>query len=502
MSTFERLRMAAQAVRQAMPEASVWSTAESREAERLLESGKLLEAERLFLRLISDLKARSAIRPPHGHVLMCLATTQFRLNKTKDAWITADAVRELLSGPKLKPTSDLSASLDLLGRIKLEDENLEEAQEFFQKALETQKAVLPLDVPLIVERSCHLAGSLQRQGSLDEAVSVLESALERADHSLGGVHPAIADCLIAMGECESERGRHATARNYLERALKIHQELHGMESEVAVRDLHMLAVAAQGAEDLEAAIGYYEKALGLRERQLGASAVGSADILMKIATVQTDMGRYGPAMELLQQAVGKLEGARDPALTQALERLGEVYAACGRYEDADVSLRKARKLYQEDPNQYAAALQANTIMLARLQTYLPPPDRRGLVDGQPYEQELYDSGILTGLPPAAYVPPSSDLSALSAAMVRSAPVAATESLAAPPAAAASYAPAPARGPAVPENIEQPVNIWREPPQQQPVFANPDPAAVRTAPAQKPKGLHGWDQLSFEYVRLG
>lgn len=512
MSTFEKLRLAAQAVRQVMPEAKVWSSAESREGESLLEAGKFHEAERCFLRIVGDLKARAAIRPPHGHVLVCLATAQFKLNKFRDAWITADAVRELLSGQKQKPSTPLSSSLDLLGRMKAEEGELDEALELFTEALETQKAVLPLDVPAIVDRTCHLAGAMQRKGRLDEATGLLETVLDQADHSLGKVHPATADCLIQLGECETERGRHATARGYLERALRIHQELNGAESETSIRDLHLLAVAAQAAEDLEAAVGYYETALALRERQLGASASGSAEILMKIAGVQTDMGRYGPAMELLQQAVGKLEGVRDPGLSQALERLGEVYAACGRFEDADVSLRKARRLYEQNPNYYAAALEANTRMLGRIQAYLPKGEQASVFkEAEMFQPVSSEEGMLPSFPAAfsdgpelgAVLEPGAGISEMFPAGISDAPA----GLAAPPlpatspfGPASSLAPRIPSGPrAAPESSPIP-NLWKVDPMSEeialPVFNAPSGAAQ-----SGPGKLQGWDQMTFEYVAL-
>jgi tetratricopeptide (TPR) repeat protein len=503
MSTFEKLRLAAQAVRQVMPEAKVWSSPESREGESLLEAGKFQEAERCFLRIVGDLKSRSAIRPPHGHVLVCLATAQFKLNKFRDAWITADAVRELLSGQKQKPSTPLSISLDLLGRMKAEEGELDEALELFTEALETQKAVLPLDVPAIVDRTCHLAGAMQRKGRLDEAVSSLEVVLDQADHSLGKVHPAIADCLIQLGECETERGRHATARAYLERALRIHQELNGAESETAIRDLHLLAVAAQAAEDLEAAVGYYETALALRERQLGASAAGSAEILMKIAGVQTDMGRYGPAMELLQQAVGKLEGVRDP---------GEVYAACGRFEDADVSLRKARRLYEQNPNFYAAALEANTRMLARIQSYLPKGDQPSIFkEPDMFQPASPEEGMPPAFPPAfsegpdlgAVVEPGGGISEMFPADMPDSP---GVLMAPPPTATSPFGPAPSLAPRIPSGprlaseSSPPPSLWKTDPLSGeaalPAFNSPSGGLQNG-----PRKLQGWDQMTFEYVPL-
>ncbi|MCC6393298.1 MAG: tetratricopeptide repeat protein [Bryobacterales bacterium] len=536
MSTFEKLRLAAQAVRQVMPEAKVWSSPESREGESLLDAGKFQEAERCFLRVAGELKSRSAIRPPHGHVLVCLATAQFKLNKFRDAWITADAVRELLTGQKQKPSTPLSGALDLLGRMKAEEGELDEALELFTEALETQKAVLPLDVPAIVGRTCHLAGAMQRKGRLDEAVSMLETVLDQADRSLGKVHPATADCLIQLGECETERGRHATARAHLERALRIHQELNGVESETAIRDLHLLAVAAQAAEDLEAAVGYYETALALRERQLGASATGSAEILMKIAGVQTDMGRYGPAMELLQQAVGKLEGVRDPGLSHALERLGEVYAACGRFEDADVSLRKARRLYEQNPNYYAAALEANTRMLGRIQTYLPKGEQPSIFQEAAMFQPAAEEGMAPSFPPAfsggsdlgAVLEPGAGISETFSAGISDVPVA---HMAPPLPATSPFGPAPSLAPRIPsaprlaQESQTIPNLWKADPMSEalglsvlavPEAPTPNPWTTdqmseeialpaftpSSAPAQSgPRKLQGWDQMTFEYVSL-
>lgn len=396
MNPLAKLRLAAKAVREAIPSQSLLPP-ESREGERLLEAGKFAEAEECLRGLLRNAELPRGLRPYHAHTFVCLAKAQLELHKLVDARVSAERALEALGGERAKPCTDLAAAQQVLGRIWQEAGDLAQAGEILRTALETQESASPVDVPAIVERSLHLAQVLEEMEELDEAHQVLEKAHERAEKTLGDSHAVTANCLIELGQCESARGNHEAAHQHLKRALEIHCEMHGFSGEVVIRDLQLIAAASQAAEDFQTAAEYYERALSMRERQLGGAARESAEIMMNLAGVESEMGRFGRAAELLQQAVSKLEVERQANVGEALEKLGVVYMLSGRFRDADSSIARARRFYELNPERYRHAIKTNEEIAAQLRSYYRVELPRAGEERKPPPQQ-------TQLPPAPALP--------------------------------------------------------------------------------------------------
>lgn len=373
MSTFEKVRLATEALRHVVPDFQKWfegTHPDGREGLRLLESGNYAEAEKCFQRVLAAFKDRSLPRGRYARVLLALATTQWKQKRLTEARETAESVRELLEGAKTKSGPDLIECLDLLGRIYSEEENFAAAEAAFQQALDIDREAHQADSKDLVERYRRLGGALRKNEKLQEAKAALEEALRIAEKAHGPEHVLTADCLFELGQCLSARAEHEDARGKLEKALDIHKQVCGRDSEEVARDYQALAAAAHEAKDLEASVTYYEKALHLRERQLGGNAAELAMLLVNLATVHSHDGRPARALELLQQAVPRLEGARDERAAAALNHLGVVYVQSGRYEDAVNSLRRARQYWEKAPDKNRRALDANSQLLAEMGNYL------------------------------------------------------------------------------------------------------------------------------------
>ncbi|MGH9666652.1 MAG: tetratricopeptide repeat protein, partial [Bryobacteraceae bacterium] len=314
MATFEKMRLATEALRHVVPDFHKWfegALPDGKEGLRLLEGGNYAEAEKCFQRVVAALKDRSLPRGRHARVLLALATTQWKQKRLGEARETAESARDLLTGPKTKRGAELAECLDLLGRIYSDDGDLPAASAAFQEALDIEKETRQSDSKILTERYRHLAGALWAAGHLAEAKDAFEQAVKTSEKAHGEMHTLTADCLIDLGQCLSAHDEHDAARETLEKGLEIHRQLCGADSEEVARDYQALASAAHMAKDLEASVAYYEKALHLRERQLGGNAAEFAMLLVSLAGVHSTEGRPARALELLQQAVPRLEGARD-----------------------------------------------------------------------------------------------------------------------------------------------------------------------------------------------
>jgi len=121
--------------------------------------------------------------------------------------------------------------------------------------------------------------------------------------------------------------------------LRIHQISCGPDSHETTEDLAHLAASLEQSGDLDGAAEQYERALKLKERQVGADLDQVADMQVSVARMYIRWGRLGPARELLSQAIGSLESRKGQRLASALEVMAQAEEAFGRPRDAE-SLRE------------------------------------------------------------------------------------------------------------------------------------------------------------------
>src|ERR1017187_8371124 len=356
MDPFERVK---RAVTGAMSLASRSGNANlaSKRAETALERGDFGEAEDLLKTLVEDFKAQPSAKGRYAKALLMLASAQWRQQKAPEARENAEAARVLLTDPKQAP--ELAECLDLLGSIAIQEEDATGAVRFFGEAIEALEKTRRQDPAISAGLQRRYSAALRKQGDFERATQAIERAIRLTGQQYGQDDIRVAECLVELGQCESGRGKVEAAVEVLERALDIYQAKTGRDSDEVVATLRLLAGACQEGGDLERAVGYYERALQVRERQLGGKSGDFGSLLVDLGTLHSLLGRFGPAIETLQQAVIRLESARDERLGTALDTLGSTYFQFGRFEDAVQCVRRARKVWASAPANYEEELRAN-----------------------------------------------------------------------------------------------------------------------------------------------
>lgn len=394
MDPFRKMKLA---VRNVMPGLNLFEAPvpDASEGERLLALGNFAEAEQFFLRLLDQIGDRSGRRMTHARVTFALASARYHQKKLLAAREAASATIDHLDPEK--PGTELAQAEDLLATILIDLENTEEAIPHLERSLDAQLKIKPVDNGAIIQRHRRLAGILEKCGHEEKAFEHFLQASELALRECGPEHQLTGDCEAELGRYLANEGRHRDSIAHFEAALKAHLVSPGQESEEVAKDYQALATAYQAIDDLENSVLYYEKALWLRERQLGGSSADYAALLMGFAGAQSLRGRYGSAIELMQQAVGKYEGARDERLGPALESLGTVYLLSGRTEDAVTSLKRARRIWETQPEQHRERIEANTQLFETVATYLNPREADSLLasirePGDPVRYEMRQEG--------------------------------------------------------------------------------------------------------------
>ncbi|MBI4902805.1 MAG: tetratricopeptide repeat protein [Acidobacteria bacterium] len=341
------------------------------EGERLLELGRFSEAEEFFLCLLDQTRDRPHRRFVYAKALSALADARYQQKKPAQARETALAA--LIHLDAEKQNEELADTENLLASICLDLGEPVLAVPHLERALATQQRSRPIDTGAIIERHRRLAAVLGQIGETGRAIEELTSASNLAQRECGAEHQLTGNIESELGRLLKEASDWEGAIYHFERALAAHLTSPGEESEEVARDYQALAETYQASDNLEQAVAHYEKALRLRERQLGGGNSGDyAAVLMGLGGTHSLRGNYGTAVELMQQAVGRYEGARDERLAPALESLGVVYVVSGRTKEAISTLRKARRLWEADPSQYAAQLQSNSQLFETVASYLNP----------------------------------------------------------------------------------------------------------------------------------
>src|SRR5262249_11081168 len=131
--------------------------------------------------------------------------------------------------------------LDALAEV-FHDANDFPAMEVALQAGVRIEASMPHPDPLRMKRRVHRLGTARlKNGQPGEAIAPLEKALKLQEEIAGADHLDTASLLTELGMIHRARGNHAEAQKLLRRALRIHQQTFGRESEEALNDVHHLA---------------------------------------------------------------------------------------------------------------------------------------------------------------------------------------------------------------------------------------------------------------------
>lgn len=397
MNAFERLKEIANIFGLAGSEGPArWfdsSTPFCYEAERLLHAGRAAEAEEMFVRVLREPQFAAIVRKQHPRILLALATARLRQEKWDEAMDAALQARAMLSDSRSKATLEFADCCRILGQSARGQGKREEALRYTLEgiaAFELQKSPKPSD---LIERRLEAASLLREMGRAEQAEHQAREAARIAASRLAGQKEE-GDALIELAQCLAAAGRFEEARQAGERAAEIHRAACGANSGELAEDYEKLGGICQKQQDYPAAVQYLEKALGIRDRQVGGDTSQLGLLLMALADLYTLLGKLAPALELLQQAVGKLGPAKDANLAGALEKLGAIYVRTGRYEDAADCYRRACDVLAVSPEIYADRIAADVKALEAIQPWLPAPATpRGIQSPDPRVSMRKEQGV-------------------------------------------------------------------------------------------------------------
>ncbi len=188
------------------------------------------------------------------------------------------------------------------------------------------------------------------RGQYREAAPFLERSLRIRENVLGAEHPEVTTSLNNLGLLYQAQREYAKAQPLLERALQINEKIYAHEHPAVAISLHNLAHLSQNQGSYAKALALYKRALPVLEKALGQEHPTVATCLNNFGTLQQALGDYEKAASLLEgtfQILEKTLGADHPSVAASLANLAMLYKEQADYEKAIPLLERALRIQRK-----------------------------------------------------------------------------------------------------------------------------------------------------------
>ena len=247
-----------------------------------------------------------------------------------------------------KNSAETADSLVALGLLRIDQEQLPEAERLVREGLEMSKRWRPKNDPAIAIATTALGRVLEERGSYDQAVPILEEAV-RISSTEGPTNPDLANSLNELASVHFYAGRYTTAGALFQRVLDMHRRLYGAGHPLVADDLINL-----GAVQVD--LGYYAEAEKLERQALDINLAYYGSSHPQMAHNWTVLGRtlvYEKRLDEAVDALGKAlpieEQAYGPVsreVASVLNEQGSVAMAREHYADAEASFQRMAEIYR------------------------------------------------------------------------------------------------------------------------------------------------------------
>jgi tetratricopeptide (TPR) repeat protein/tRNA A-37 threonylcarbamoyl transferase component Bud32 len=379
LASIELLRGHAPRAAELLPRAeALWATDPARYREQHLESlfvrGQLLRAQgdldgaiRIYQTAIAERTVFSgAVHRETANLYNSLAITLTAVNRLDEALAAYRTNLDIYR--RLGQADDLDALVILgnTGTLALRTGHLREAEQILKSAVEKQRERAG-DSAAVASAMGLYGSALTALGRPDEAIAVLQPAVEMAIRFTGATSPLVVQDRLFLADALGAAGQAAKARETALQTLAMARERFGEASVLTLR-----ARLGQARLDLDAgqAAGAYTAFAGLLEplRKAGRPAlIQLGHALMGCGEALLAQGRAGEAVAPLREAVAlreQLQWAQSWELALARVRLGEALKRSGSPGANDLLTQGAAALAAELGDGHAQVQRARRVLAA------------------------------------------------------------------------------------------------------------------------------------------
>src|SRR5262247_820389 len=210
---------------------------------------------------------------------------------------------------------------------------------------------------------------LQRAGKYDEALSLVERALEIRERLLGTEHPDVAAGIDSLAGVYSDRGEYVKAEPLYLRALAIREKALGNDHPDTATGASNLGKLYHYQGKFGEAEPLYKRSLDIREKALGKDHPDTAEVLNNLAALYSAQGKYVEAEPLHQRALDireKALGKDHPFTAQSLNSLASLYHLLGKYAEAEPLYKRSLDIREKAQGKDHPSTATGISNLARL----------------------------------------------------------------------------------------------------------------------------------------
>ena len=287
-----------------------------------------------------------------------LYNVQTRFDEAEPLLSRALAIREKV----LEPDHILiSVSLKYLATTFEYQRRYGEAESLYKRSLEIREKSLPPGHQDVSESIVSLARHYESQGLLVEAEPLYKRYLTNIEKALGSEHPSVAKSILDLAQIYVNLGRYGEAELFTRRALEINEKVLEPSHPNIATSLDKLATIYKAVGRYDEAEQLYKRSLEIREVTPTPDLLSVAGSVYNLAKLYLDQGRHDDAEPLYKRALenpvkvissdalrAKILGDLGVTLkAKILGDLGILYAAKGRYSEAETSYKRSLKLFEQ-----------------------------------------------------------------------------------------------------------------------------------------------------------
>ena len=263
--------------------------------------------------------------------------------------------REILARGAARIDGDLAAQpevrtrmMDVMGGIYRSLGLNQEAIPLLERALESRIAELGTDHADVGDSQVSLGLVLYNAGRLKEARSHLDEGIRILESAPAPGRPTLVSALSALGLLHRREGRLEEARETLQRALTTAEERLGRDHQTTATVLNNLALTQQSLGEYGVARELLTRALAIHERNHGPDHPFVGGTLGNLSDVMREQGDLEGARPLVERAMAISEKAYGPEHRDtgtAVNSLGSILLALGEFDEARATFERAAAIY-------------------------------------------------------------------------------------------------------------------------------------------------------------
>lgn len=281
-------------------------------------------------------------------------------------------LRSMLHGDRHPQTL---AAIHLLGNIRLEQGEYDEAARLQRRAHEQARAVLDEDDIRTSDYAVGLAEALDKLGQHERAVVLLRDALDKRRTLLGPDHDATLHSMNRLGQALFSLGRQEEGLAWAREATVRRNEHFGPDHPETLHAMSNQSYMLGEIGRYKEAASMDQEILARRERVLGEEHRKTVVSMINLAWILDKLGRYEDSIALNQRALEILERTLGPDSPDTLTTKGNLGMAFLNRGDAPAAERVMREVIEGRTRVLGPEHPVTLVSVGNLVTILRQQDR-------------------------------------------------------------------------------------------------------------------------------